>query len=544
MYEQTEFKIARRNLILSSLATAGAWPIASGLAMAQAAPAAPDAGGGASGSAPPAAPPPSAKAAQDAVKKVEDTILRISREVWETPELSLHEELSSKIHIRELEAAGFAIVSTGTSGIPTAFVAEWSQGEGGPKVGFLPEYDALPGLGNAAEPRQTPGPSGIEVGHGCGHNMLGAGCTGAALALKEMMVADGTPGTLRVFGCAAEETEGAKVYMARDGLFNDLDACLAWHPAPANGTGLLRTAAVDMINVTFRGRTAHAGVDPWEGRSALKGAEMFGIGVQFMREHVRPTTRLHYVYTSAGETPNVVPDHASVFIMIRDADREQVRAVTDWVRQVAQGAAMSTRTEAEIDLFFGLHDLLPNEPMVKRLHQHITATPIEWTEEEQAFAKACQRETQLPEAGITDQVLPILPEVSMGGGTDVGDVSYNTPVGIFAIATMPVGVGLHTWPVTACGGMSIGDKSSLYSAMVMAGVGHDVLTDPEFRAQVRADFEKRLKGRPYVSPLPPDKLRPSGIPPHLLLRDGSGEIVEEVYEYEEGEVEAPPARTS
>lgn len=525
MHEGPGFKIARRDLLLGSLATAGALPL-TGVALAQ------SVAEGAAQATEPSAPPASAKLAQEAVKTVEDAILRISREVWETPELSLHEEQSAKIHIRELTAAGFSIVSNGTSGIPTAFVAEWSQGSGGAKVGFLPEYDALPGLGNAAEPRQTPGPAGIEVGHGCGHNMLGAGCTGAAIALKQMMIEDGTPGTIRVFGCAAEETEGAKVYMARDGLFDDLDACLAWHPAPANGTGLLRTAAIDMINVQFRGRTAHAGVDPWEGRSALKGAEMFGTGVQFMREHVRPTTRLHYVYTDAGGTPNVTPDRAAVFIMIRDADREQVREVTNWVRQVAQGAAMATQTQAEIDLFFGIHDLLPNEPMVQRLHKHLLATPIEWSEEEQEFARACQREMALPEAGILDSVLPILPEISMGGGTDVGDVSYNTPVGIFAIATMPVGVGLHTWPVTACGGMSIGDKSSLYSAMVLAGAGHDVLTDKAFRDEVRADFEKRLAGRPYISPLPEGKLRPSGVPPHLLLRDGSGEIVEEFYEYD------------
>ena len=531
MQTSSEFRIARRNLILSSLATAGAFPLA--MAAAPALAQADIAAGGASPPATPPAPPASAKAAQDAVNKRQTEILRISREVWETPELSLHEEFSSKIHIRELTAAGFSIISNGTSGIPTAFVAEWSQGSGGPKIGFLPEYDALPGLGNAAEPRRTPGPTGAEVGHGCGHNMLGAGCSGAGIALKDMMIAEGIPGTIRVFGCAAEETEGAKVYMARDGLFNDLDACLAWHPAPLNGVGLLRTAAIDMINISFKGRSAHAGVDPWEGRSALKAAEMFGIGIQFMREHVPTTTRLHYVYTAAGETPNVVPDFAQVFIMIRDADRGQVRAITDWVRQVAQGAALATQTQVDLDLFFGLHDLLPNAPMVQHLHRHILATPIEWTDEEQEFARACQREMSLAEAGLSDAVLPILPEIPMGGGTDVGDVSYNTPVGVFALATMPIGIGLHTWPVTACGGMSIGDKGSLYSAMVMTGVGYDLMTNAELRAEVRADFEKRKGDKTFISALPEGKLRPSGIPPHLLLRDGSGEIIEEVMEIEE-----------
>lgn len=471
-----------------------------------------------------ATPPKSAQAARDAVEALRDAILRISHEVWKNPELSLHEEISSEIHLRELREAGFAIVSTGTSGIPTAFVAEWTQGKDGPKIGLLPEYDALPDLGNAAEPRQTPGSTGAKVGHGCGHNMLGAGCTGAAFAMKKMMIDSKVPGTIRVYGCASEETEGAKVFMARDGLFDDLDACLAWHPGPMNATGLLRTAAANMLRVRYAGRTAHAGVDPWEGRSALKGAELFGIGIQFMREQLKPTTRLHYVYTDAGSAPNVIPASAEVFIMVRDKAREEVDAVTEWVKDVANGAATSTQTEVAIDHFFGLHDLLPNETLVNRIHAHLSALPLKWTEEEQQFAKACQREMGLPEAGLMPNIMPVLPEITTGGGTDVGDVSYNTPTGLFALATMPVGVGLHTWPVTACGGMSIGDKGSIYSAMVMAGVGYDLMTDPELRAAARADFDRRKAGRTYVSPLVENRLRPDGIPPHLLLRDGSQEL--------------------
>ncbi|MGI6856863.1 amidohydrolase [Mesorhizobium sp. 1B3] len=497
----------RRSVLAGTLASTAAWMLAPSFAYAE------DAAVGGS-----------AKSAYAAVESVRDAILRISREVWKNAELSLHEEISSEIHLRELREAGFTVVSTGTSGIPTAFIAEWTQGEGGPTIGFLPEYDALPGLGNAAEPRQTPGPTGVEVGHGCGHNMLGAGCTGAAFALKKMMIDGGHPGTIRVYGCAAEETEGAKVYMARDGLFNDLDACLAWHPGPMNATGLLRTAAVNMLRIRYTGRTAHAGVDPWEGRSALKGAELFGTGIQFMREHLKPTTRMHYVYTDGGGTPNVIPDTAEVLIMIRDQDRAEVNSVTEWVKDVANGAATSTQTEVDINHFFGLHDLLPNETLVQRIHAHMSALELEWTNEEQEFAKACQREMGLQEAGLMANVMPPLPEITTGGGTDVGDVSYNTPTGLFALATMPIGVGLHTWPVTACGGMSIGDKSSIYSAIVMAGVGYDLMIDADLRAAAKADFERRKGGRAYVSPLPEGKARPEGIPPHLLLRDGSSEL--------------------
>ena len=190
-------------------------------------------------------------------------------------------------------------------------------------IGYLPEYDALPGLGNAAEPRQTPGPTGAEVGHGCGHNCLGAGCTGGAMALKRMMQADGTPGTVRVYGCAAEETEGAKVYMARDNLFADLDAALAWHSAPFAGAGNVRLNAFDKVRVVFRGRSAHAGSAPWEGRSALKAAEMFGIGVQMMREHLLPTARS----TTSTRPPawrRTSSPTAQVWIVIRDADRDKV----------------------------------------------------------------------------------------------------------------------------------------------------------------------------------------------------------------------------
>lgn len=229
--------------------------------------------------------PASAALAAKAVAASEDAILRISREVWENAELSLAEVKSAQIHLRELKAAGFKIVSTGTSGVPTAFLAEWSQGSGGAKIGFLPEYDALPGLGNAPRPQQTASADGNTSGHGCGHNLLGAGCTGGAIALKRMLEESGAPGTIRVYGCAAEETEGAKVYMAREGLFNDLDAALAWHPAPVAAAGLVRTAAYSGAKIMFRGRTAHAGNSPWDGRSALKAAELFSHGVHLMQDH-------------------------------------------------------------------------------------------------------------------------------------------------------------------------------------------------------------------------------------------------------------------
>jgi aminobenzoyl-glutamate utilization protein B len=472
-------------------------------------------------------PPPSSKIANSAVNDVRDVILRISREVWATPELSLNEVQSHQIHIRELEVAGFKITSRGTSGVPTAFIAEWSRGSGGPVIGYLPEYDALPGLGNAAEPRQIPGPTGSEVGHGCGHNMLGAGCTGAAIALKSMMEAASTNGTIRVYGCAAEEVEGAKVYMARDNLFADLDAALAWHPAPFAGTGNVRLAALNKVKVKFHGRTAHAGNEPWEGRSALKAAEMFGIGVQMMREHILPSARIHYIYEAAGAAPNIVPDFAQIWIVCRDLDRPKVEGMTKWLHEIADGAAMATQTRAEFELFFGMHDLLPNEPLARNLHRHIEALPLQWTEAEQSFARACQVEMKVKEDGLSTRPLPFLADIAMGGSTDVGDVSYQVPCGLFAWPTFPQHIGLHTWPVTACGGMSIGDKASLNTAKILAGAGFDLMTDAALREAAKADFKHRRGDAPFVSPLPPSRTRPLGLD-RFFIKTGDDELFSDI----------------
>lgn len=519
MVDETAFRLDRRALLVATGA--------GGAMIAAASPAAVFAQDQPPATSTTTPPPQSSAAAAKVVSGVRDVILRISREVWAGAELSLNEVNSHQIHIRELEGAGFTTTSRGTSGVPTAFISEWSQGRGGPVIGYLPEYDALPGLGNAAEPRRTPGPTGSDVGHGCGHNMLGAGCTGAAVALKRMMEAAGTPGTIRVYGCAAEEVEGAKVYMARDNLFADLDAALAWHSAPFPAAGVVRLAAANMIKVKFRGKSAHAGNSPWEGRSALKAAEMFGIGVQMMREHLMPTARVHYIYEAAGVAPNIIPDFAQIWIVSRDTGRKKVNAITEWLKQVADGAALTTQTRAEFDLFFGLHDLLPNEPLARHLYRHLSAVPLEWTPAEQQFARGCQREMGVPEAGMSTRPLPFLTDVSNGASTDVGDVSYQVPVGLFAWPTFPVGIGLHTWPVTACGGMSIGDKGSLNTARILAAAGFDLMTDPNLRRAVKDDYVKRRGSEPFVSPLPPERKKPLGLD-RFFVKTGDDELFADV----------------
>ncbi|MGL5116471.1 MAG: amidohydrolase [Beijerinckiaceae bacterium] len=508
MTGKTGTTLDRRAVLGAAGAGAAAAASGGGIVLAQAQTAAPSA-------APAPPPPPSHAVASRAVAAVQDAVLRLSREVWALAEVSLAEVKSYQVHIRELEAAGFRITSRATSGVPTAFIAEWKQGTGGAVIGYLPEYDALPGLGNAAEPRQMPASTGVADGHGCGHNMLGAGCTGGAIALKRMMEADRTPGTIRVYGCAAEETEGAKVYMARDNLFADCDAVLAWHPAPFAATGNIRMNATNNAKVIFRGTTAHAGNAPWEGRSALKAAVLFDHGIQMMREHILPSARIHFIYESAGLAPNVVPDFAQIWITIRDMDRDKVNAMTDWARQIADGCAMATQTKAEFNLYFGMYDLMPNEPLAKLFYSHILATPLEWTAAEQAFAKGCQKAMNVPEVGMSPRALPFLQNVLAGGSTDVGDISYQTPAGIFGWPTLPLGIGLHTWPVTACAGMSIGDKASLNTSIILAGAGYDLMTNAALREAVKADFRARRGDRPFQSPLPPERKQPLGLPSFL-----------------------------
>jgi aminobenzoyl-glutamate utilization protein B len=439
----------------------------------------------------------SLRAAKAAVKTAQKTILTISREVWDKPAVGLREQEAMEVHIRELEAAGFRITDRNSGGHPTAFVAQWSQGSGGPKLGFLPEYDALPGLGNAAEPLVKPAENGRTDGHGCGHNCLGAGCTGAAIALKAMMLERNVAGMLRVYGCGAEENVGAKIFLAKAGLFDDLDAALAWHPAAVPVTGTFVTNANHFMRVTWKGRTAHAGMDPWSGRSALDAAELFAHGVNLMREHVEPTARLHYIYEIAGVAPNVVPDEARIWIQARDITTPRVNAITDWLAQLAEGAALGTQTKATFKVELGMAEFIPNETLASKVFEHLQNTPLDWTAEEQTFAKACQKVMGANESGMATKVAPMIKDAKLGGSTDVADVSWNTPVAVFGWPTYPLEVNLHTWAVTACGGTSIGDKGSLAAAAILAAVGYELLTEPELRTKAKDELKRRLDGRKY-----------------------------------------------
>jgi len=450
-----------------------------------------------------------------AVEQATPIIQRIAKEVWQFSELSLQEIKSAQLLIHILQEQGFTITSKGTAGVPTAFIAEY--GDSSPTLGFLVEYDALPGLGNEPVPYREPRKDQITSGHGCGHNLLGAGSIGAAIALKNVLIEDKLSGTIRVYGCAAEETEGAKVYMAREGLFKDLDAALHWHPSSSAEVSNYRSAAINQLKIEFFGKGAHAGGTPWLGRSAVHAAELFAHGINLMREHVEPTARLHYIYESAGLAPNVVPDYARLCLYVRDCDRAHVEATMAWVKQIAEGAALATQTTAKVLVYTGMYDLLPNSPLAERMQANLEKVGVPtFTSEEQSFAREIQQNYGVEPEGMALETMPLGDDnISMGFSTDVGDVSWNAPTMGCGMPTMPLGVSVHTWAATACHGMSIGLKGALQAARVLAWTGFDLMTDADLRQAARADFERRVSERPYVSPLPPEMKHPLELPEWL-----------------------------
>jgi aminobenzoyl-glutamate utilization protein B len=455
-----------------------------------------------------------------AVEQTKPTLEALATELWRLAEPSLQEVKSEQLVMQALQEAGFTITSRGTSGVPTAFIAQWGSGE--PKLGILVEYDALPGLGNEAVPKREPRRDQTTSGHGCGHNLLGAAAIASAIALKRIMQEHQIPGTLRVYGCAAEESEGAKVFMAREGLFGELDAVLHWHPGADAGVSNVRSAAINSIRIEFFGKAAHAGGAPWQGRSALHAAELCAHGINLMREHVEPTARIHYVFERGGEAPNVVSDYARIRLYVRDIDRAHVEASTAWIKQIVEGAALATQTRGEAQVYFGLYDVLPNRPLAERMQAQMERIGVpNYTNDEQAFATELQRNFGVEPQGMARAVTPLpADEPAFGFSTDVGDVSWCTPTMGCGMPTVPEGVGLHTWAATASHGTSIGLKGALYAARVLAATGVDILTDASLRQAARADFERRTAGKPYRSPLDPSIQRPMGIPEWVLQATG------------------------
>ena len=399
------------------------------------------------------------------------------------------------------EAEGFR-VTRGISGMPTAFTAEYGSGK--PIIGILGEFDALPGLSQQATPGKNPLHEG-EAGHGCGHNLFGVGSLAAALAVKEAMERGALAGTIRFYGTPAEEKYFGKLYLARDGQFDDLDACLDWHPAAETSANVQSSLALVDFIVEFRGQAAHASADPWNGRSAADAMELMSAGINAYREHIQPTVRIHTHMMQAGDIVNVVPDYAKYWVRVRDSKREGMVPVWDRVKEIARGAAIMANVDYEITLVSGLHEVLVNRAGGEVLQQNLDLLgDITYTPEEMEFAHGIQEATGKESVGIDGTIKPLLEtrENSGGGSTDVGDVSWLVPEVRLGVTTAPVGTPWHSWAVVACGGMSIGHQGMLYAGKALALTAYDLFQSPETIAAMRAEFEERRGDAKYEAILP------------------------------------------
>jgi aminobenzoyl-glutamate utilization protein B len=426
-------------------------------------------------------------------------LVALADQVWAFAETALRETRSAAVLADHAERQGFR-VERGVAGMPTAFVA--SYGEGRPVIAVLGEYDALPGLSQKAVPERAVLREGAP-GHGCGHNLFGAASLGAAIAVKELIAAGKLSGTVRFYGTPAEEAIGGKVYMTRDGLFRDVDVALAWHPADRTHADMEGGQALVDLVVEFEGRTAHAAFDPWNGRSALDALELFTHGVNMMREHVKPTVRMHYVIKDGGNAPNIVPDHAGLWIWARDFERKGVDEVLARLRPMAEGAALMAGVTAKVSVQAGDYEMLVNEAGERLLDANLRwLGPIAYTPEEDAFAKALQKAAGVEPVGMETAIGPLEGQEKEGGSTDVGDVSWNVPTLHVSVTTAPRGVPWHAWPVVASGGMSIGHKGMIQAAKTLAATMVDLFDDPAARAAVRAEFEEKARGFVYVPFIP------------------------------------------
>ena len=419
-----------------------------------------------------------------------DHYANVAQQIWGFAEVGFMEVKSTALLQSELKTAGFTITA-GVAGEPTAFVAEF--GSGTPVIALLGEFDALPGLSQDATPSRNPLIAG-GPGHGCGHHLFGTASTAAAIALKSWMQANNVKGTLRLIGTPAEEGGSGKVYMVRDGVFNDVDAVIAWHPGDENSITGERTMANISGKFHFTGISAHAAAAPERGRSALDGVEVMNVMTNYLREHIPDGTRIHYVITDGGRAPNVVPDAAEVYYYVRHVDMKVVNDVWSRVVNAAKGAAMGTGTSYELQLTGSVYALLPNETLAKVQQKMLervggyTMTPAE-----RAFAEQLQKSPQFMPQPLTNTALikPLIIGAAGSASTDVGDVSWVVPTVQLSAATWVPGTAAHSWQAVAAGGMSLGSKGMMVAAKTMALTGAELFQSPATIATAKAELDRR-----------------------------------------------------
>ncbi|MCE2454245.1 MAG: amidohydrolase [Gemmatimonadetes bacterium] len=458
-----------------------------------------------------------ALSAQDSKQMVADEIDasaevygEIAQKIWDLAELGYLEVESSALLRNSLEEAGFEI-EEGVAGIPTAFVASYRNGDGGPVVGILAEYDALPGITQDRSPVRAPIDE-KQRGHACGHHLFGTGSVAAGIALRNWMEASGQPGELRVYGTPAEEGGAGKVYMVREGLFDDVDVVLHWHPSSRNGAGASSTLSNKSAKFRFSGVSAHAAGAPERGRSALDGVEAMNHMINLMREHVPMEARIHYVITYGGAAPNVVPDFSEVFYYVRHPDPEQVRSIFERVADAAEGAALGTGTTMEYEVIHGLYNILPNVALQEAMHANLERVGgVHYNDEEWQFAEQIH-ETFLHEVPSLETAASIQPfyvtEEGSGGSTDVADVSWMVPTAGMNAATWVPGTSAHSWQAVAAGGTSIGNKGMVVAAKTLAMTAIDLFTDPDLVARAKVEHRSRIPEDWTYEPLLGDRPPP------------------------------------
>ncbi|MGG0791576.1 M20 family metallopeptidase [Peribacillus simplex] len=447
----------------------------------------------------------------DLVEQKRDKTIELSDQVWETPEIYFQEYRSSEYIIHALETEGFQVEKE-VAGLKTAFTGTFGSGK--PVVAILGEFDALPALSQkkgltVSDPVVQDG-----HGHGCGHNLLGAGAFAAAVAIKDYMEKKELHGTVRYYGCPAEENGGGKTIMAREGLFDDVDFALSWHPSSIPSIWNDNSLALYAVLCKFTGVSSHAAASPHLGRSALDAVELMNVGVNYLREHIIPEARVHYAVTNTGgSSPNVVQANAEVAYFIRAPKLRQAEEILERVHNIAKGAALMTGTTVEFIVQGSVSNLIPNTVLADVMHKNLTAVGVpSYDEFDQQFAReiqntlsgeeikaalaVCDRVTtkQLEGKAIADIIPPLGKEATLAGSTDVGNVSWVTPTIQCMTACFALGTPLHTWQVVSQGAMPIAHKGMLQAGKVMACTAIEIMQNPDIIEQAKSEWKERLEG--------------------------------------------------
>ena len=421
---------------------------------------------------------------------------KIAQQIWSYAEMGYQEEQSSALLQKTLADQGFEI-ETGVAEIPTAFVARYGSGQ--PVIAILGEYDALPGLSQQAVPYKSS--NNGKAGHACGHHLFGTASAAAAISIKNYLEKEGKSGTVKFYGCPAEEGGSGKVYMTRAGLFDDVDVALHWHADNKNAASVRPALANKSAKFPFYGISAHAAGAPEKGRSALDAVEAMNAMINMMREHVSESTRIHYVITRGGEAPNVVPDFAEVYYYARHKTRAEVINVFDRIVNAAKGAALGTGTEMEYEMIGGTHELLFNDVLQPMVHKNLQSIGgYQYTAEEKVFAEKIAESLGEPlDVQFVEGVAPYSESAKAGGSTDVGDVSFAVPTAGLRAATWVPGTPAHSWQAVAAGGTSIGNKGMIIAAKTLALTGMQLIDNPKIIKAAQENFiQKRGKDFQYI----------------------------------------------